>query len=319
MRPLGPCVAVAAIFSLAACASGQTYEIDETAIEHLDSSPLAEFYTAVYGQVQIAQEDDEAAARARMIREAELTAACMGDQGFDYTPWFPGIETARLAVDEPAPLDPLEEASQWGYGVFAGSESLAGDVAASPDPNQARVEQMSEGEKDAYWKALVGDGMTGIAGKLEKADGCMPWSAQEVNEVLPQEAIAESVLQDPRFSELDNAIQLLPETFAGSDGLATANSAWSDCMASAGHTYTSPEAAEAYFINLGEEIESRVSVKAQEAATAEVVTAIADQQCQMDTGYDASLEQLMWNIEKQLLDRYSDDITDLKAAIAQRG
>lgn len=321
MRRSAAAVIVAGIVLLAACSSEPTIEIDEGSMQRLDSSPLDEFYTSVYGQVQMSESEEAAQQRTRQMREADLTAECMAAQGFtDYIPWFPGMSLSPAVPEDTDSLDPMEQARQWGYGVFTRTDlSSADDPAAYIDPNQAVMEQMSEDERAAFLKALVeGDGSgPDENGKLDQADGCLNWANEEVNKVDPQWERAAAAFSDPRFAELDRAIQDIPVAIAESTSLAAANQTWSDCMADAGYDHDSPEWAEAYFSDLGSEIESRVSDEAQNAASEEIATAVADQQCRADSDYDQTVQQITWNIEKQVLDRYADDITALSDNIAQ--
>lgn len=317
MRRRTPLVLICAAL-LAACSSGPSVELGEGSMERLDSSPLSEFYTSVYGEVTLTQDEEAAQQRSRQLREADLTAECMAAQGFsDYVPWFPGMGLTATTPEEDPSLDPLERATQWGYGVFTSTAPIVENPDAYIDPNQAVMQQMSDAERSAFWRTLVeGDGSGPDAnGRLDQADGCVPWASEEVNEIDPRWERGASAFSDPRFAELDRAIQDISTTVAESTALADANRAWSDCMGQDGYDYASPEAAEAHFTILGGEIESRTSDEAKAVAADEIATAVSDQQCRSDTNYDETVQQITWNAEQQILDLYADDITALLGAI----
>lgn len=283
-------------------------------VADLESSPLVEFEAAIYGPLGLAQEDAQAAAQARRLREAELVAECMHAQGFEHIPWYPGMGSDEVSVAE-ASASPMESAQQWGYRVFT-IEPVAGTPAGFVDPNLEVVATMSAAEEAAYYAALMG--WSGAeAGSLTQSDGCEPWAAQELNVVTPETELVNALLSDPRYTELMDAIDLIPVTVAQSSEMGEVNASWSECMAEAGYDYDRPEDAEYHFETLGTQITDRTSPQAREAKSEEIATAVADQQCRIDTGYDDNLQQLTWQTEDRVLKTYREDADALQAAIEQ--
>ena len=152
----------------AACGGG-----DEGATSAEDgNSPLAEFL----GEDSFAFGGDSDEAEARFAEEErgrqELIATCMREQGFEYTPV--NFDDASFFGDDEEGLEwgSDEWTAKYGYGIstlrFA-QESVGPNLVghnfdftldASNDPNQARLEDMSPSEQDAYYTALYGDTAT---------------------------------------------------------------------------------------------------------------------------------------------------------------
>ncbi len=154
---------VVAVFAVG-CSSAPS----ETATDGA-SSPLAEFL----GEDSFTFGGDSDEAEARFAEEErgrqELIATCMREQGFEYTP---------VNFDDVSFFGGGEDGVEWGsdewtakYGLgistlrfsqdSVGPNLVGNDFEASfgpsNDPNQARIEAMSESEQEAYYTALYGD------------------------------------------------------------------------------------------------------------------------------------------------------------------
>lgn len=214
--------------------------------------------------------DASAAQFARMnMRQQDLVAACMINQGFEYVPAVVPIDAQDFVFDEE------DYAREQGFGI---SIEWRGDSVDSileqwVDPNQAIVEKLSDSERDAYQKALYG-APTGLefgsftssgsegedsataeeyepaevesgsaASDLESAEvesepteeslwggGCMGEANQEVY------GKADEVFQElePMFTELQERLESDPRMVEASKG-------WTTCMADRGYDFQTVE------------------------------------------------------------------------------
>ena len=118
-------------------------------------SPLSEFLSPGSGS-------DDAAMAASSEKEKkvqESAAACMTEQGFDYVPFVhPLTDTSSM--------DDLDYASRafvekYGYGISTMNTAVSSTTESTViDPNEAIVEAMCEAEREAYFAALWGGGMS---------------------------------------------------------------------------------------------------------------------------------------------------------------
>lgn len=151
---------LAATVILTACGASDPQTSDGSAGSPTTSSsfvsPLSEFLNPGSGS----GDDGMAASMEKEKKVQELVAACMTEQGFDYEPFvYPMGPSSSPAGD----LDYSSRAwaEKYGYGIstFDYAESSTTE-SAFVDPNQARVDAMSDGEREAYYAALWGGGMS---------------------------------------------------------------------------------------------------------------------------------------------------------------
>ena len=150
--------AAGAVF-LTACgaADGNTTSDDEGPATTSSSfvSPLGEFLNPGGGS----GDEAVAAGQAKEKKVQESAAACMTEQGFDYVPFV--YPSQGFTPTDDLDYSSRAYAEKYGYGIstmaFAASSSAASTVI---DPNQSIVEAMSEGEREAYYIALWGGGMS---------------------------------------------------------------------------------------------------------------------------------------------------------------
>ncbi|WP_454301408.1 hypothetical protein [Salana multivorans] len=325
MRPAKTCAAALAGVALIGGCSSQPSEPTETDTagdaSGLDSSPLQAFYASLYGEAPSPAEQ-AAEEWATMTRQAELVAECMTAQGFSYEPWFPGMELGPEGLgpegeDDFRQLEPMERAQQWGYGGFTRAFEEPENPEAYEDPNRAAVEQQSESEQAAYWAALTGG---------DGDEGCELRASSEVNTLTPRQALADALHTDPRFGELQQAINDIDTAHADSPEVVSANRLWSDCMATAGFDHAAPWEAEVHFMDLLVEDEElteadadaeAIDAQRSDLAAEEIATAVADQRCRDETEYDETTERVRWHLEREVLDRYADDVAALLALVEQ--
>lgn len=212
--------------------------------------------------------DASAAQFARLnIRQQDLVAACMINQGFEYVPAVVPIDAQDFVFDEE------EYAREQGFGISIewrgdGDSALAQWV----DPNEAIVAGMSASERDAYQEALYGaptdlefgsalsdsesrdfvseeelepaDIESGAASSdLESADiesestegdlwggGCTGKANQEVYGKV-----------DEAFQELEPMLTELQERVESDPRVVEASKGWTTCMADRGYDFQTVE------------------------------------------------------------------------------
>ena len=102
-------------------------------------------------------------------KQQELTASCMAERGWDYTPVaIPGgLESELGSLDEYANLFKETYRTKWGYGVstiYADDGSYvdgapSGSTTGTADPNEAYVASLSPSEQSRYYSDLFGAGI----------------------------------------------------------------------------------------------------------------------------------------------------------------
>lgn len=196
-----------------------------------NASPLQEIW---------GEPESPAESRAKQLEVEEVTAQCMKDEGWEYTPvdysaQFPG------PTEQEDPTDP-SYGEKYGYGIVHNYEiyelpnldengEYVGSDEGFEDPNGEYVNSLSMDEQQEYYAALYGDqmnqepeidpetgeeiwvqpppeerGCNGMA--WYEVNGEQPWDDQEFNE---------------RFSELN-------EQMMNDPALEDADIVWSDCM-----------------------------------------------------------------------------------------
>lgn len=154
-------VALSVVALTAACGS------DGESTEAGAASPIAEFL----GQEDFFNNDEDSQARLAERERArqEDIAACMKEQGFDYTPVD---NSAFLSVtgEDDLDYDSREYAEKYGFGITTQAFSQEevgpdlvghnfndfGDGEEFSDPNQEMIEAMDDTTRDAYYEALYG-------------------------------------------------------------------------------------------------------------------------------------------------------------------
>lgn len=215
-------------------------------------SPLAEYMGEGFSSapggpgVRIAvraggpEPSEEQLAKQRKMEEA--TAACMRTAGFEYVPAAPE-SNPKSKFDEAFDLPPDKFAQQYGYGISTIDWSKPGDD--DSDPNAKIRSALSPTAQKAYDKALNGDlataGKGTIAlpadGKAPADTGCRGKAAQQVYG-KGEDRMADFKKFDALFKDLE-ALRRRIET---DQRVVDATSAWSDCLADAGHPgYAKPD------------------------------------------------------------------------------
>lgn len=165
-------------------------------------------------------------------RQAEIKIAeCMLTQGFEYQV----VDYSQISgFDSKVDFESREFAAEYGFGIASNPfEESFEAVKSFTDPNQEYVENLTEGERDAYQTALSG-GLPDLSSddaRGSKPSGCQGNAFEEVfafGEVFEQFG--------DQFEEIEQAYEADPRIVGATTG-------WSSCMGEAGHSYSDQDSA----------------------------------------------------------------------------
>jgi len=223
-------LAVASLAALTGCVSASSAIIVEADIAaptenhaEISTSPLDEYLGLVFG-LGFSPAEFRRIIEMQNVREEELIATCMADQGFDYILYLD--RNPLPAVDgEPWLRDDTEWVSKWGYGMFKtdpepGSfpvQAATWGVIQETDPNFALVSSMTSAERSAWEGAFFGQW---------PEPGCFDTAWQNAMDGTPQ-----SILETVEFAWLWGAWFELQSQLHSP---ISADQDWAACMADAG-------------------------------------------------------------------------------------
>jgi hypothetical protein len=246
----------------------------------------------------------------------ELTAACMREEGWEYTPvdWSAqGPETA--SEDEALMADQQAYGRKYGYGVvhnyeqweepsLNGDEVIGKDARQFEDPNQDYVSTLSPSESEEYYQSLYGGGFSsGVADGFGTAPATAATDAASTGtdvvdgtilpaKVRPEDqgcsgrASAEVYGADPMQSNPDLQTRMNDywEDSQNDPRLLSANDEWFDCMAdvvdgltAAGEPITKPDQMYSYLDRLKYEAMGLEIVPFEQDSDEEYYTAWSDE------------------------------------------
>ncbi|GAA1818054.1 hypothetical protein [Nesterenkonia flava] len=241
----------AALLALTAC-SGSSSSEELT----WEDSPLQEVYTSLWGDTERPEEELNQEEEERQRRAEEIIAACMAEEGFDYTPAVYGGSTSYGSTDEDWGSE--EWTQQYGYGITTDPwaeewEEQEADVEEWTDPNADYIASMSEMEQEAYYEALYGpmtamteEEMLAYEESIELGEedygleytwedaGCQGRADYEVYESAYEEE--NDMWEDPAVVELFDAMDAIYEEVERDERVSELNAEWVQCMEDAGHT-----------------------------------------------------------------------------------
>ena len=155
------CAAVALVVAgLTSCGNSSTDEPESTGTT---ISPLAELMGW--------QSDSPEESRRKQLQVEELTAACMREEGWEYTPVDWSAQGPEVATEDEALMADQEAyGRKYGYGVvhnyeqweepsLNGEEVIGKDPRQFEDPNQEYVSTLSPSESEEYYQSLYGGGV----------------------------------------------------------------------------------------------------------------------------------------------------------------
>lgn len=243
-------LSLVAVLALAGCGANPS-AADKEPVKSDDKSPLAEymgdgFISSGGGGMTRAvriggpgqESSEEQLAKQRKMEEA--VASCMKSAGFEYVA-VPPESQGKSKFDDAFNLPPDKFAEQYGYGISTIDWGKPAD-ADKNDPNAKIRKALSPTAQKAYDKALngqMGSGNGGVAiaipeggDKGKKPDlGCRGKAGDEVY------GSGDGKLDDfKKFDSLFKDIEALNKRIEADQRVIDATSAWTDCMADAGHS-----------------------------------------------------------------------------------
>jgi len=321
--------ALVLVLTLAGCASGGEDDADQAdapAGPEFEPGPLDEYFEKAYGEY-----DEDQAAR-DMRRVEEVVAACMAEEGFEYTPMDTSQTTSMAPEEADIPWGTREFAEQFGYGITTNPYGDAAEAMPAEefvDPNAEYVESMSESEREAYYVALHGDQV--FPEDPEDAEefvydweqsGCQGRAQHEVYEggttdssltSLQDEmnAVWEQTQQDPRMLEVTTAwVSCMGD--AGITGLTTVDEAQMRISDKSNAVYEEVHGSQAPTEMPKPEqmadIEAQVKERIAEITDEEIATAVADFDCREEVGYDDTFEEVSHDLQQQFVDTHREEL-----------
>ncbi len=265
----------------------------------------------------------------RRQREVEEhVAACMAEQGFEYTPADP---MSMADTSDLPSFDSKEFVDQYGYGATTMDE-VYGTGEEWVDPNADYVAAMSESEQTAYYEALWGaspevdpdDPDAEVEYNWEEA-GCQGEAQQTV---FSDQTLWDDPALEDFFDEMQSAYEDMNED---DPGLRETVGAWRECLADAGYDFATPDEAQQSIYDevnaLWEqtapaegEADPDASVEPDEAAMAdlrekEMALAPADFACRESSGWMKAYKKANREIEERLWEKWG---AQLEAAVAKK-
>jgi hypothetical protein len=258
-------------------------------------------------------------------RVEQLIADCMSAQGFEYVVIDP---SGGGTLAGPWDLPPHEFAQQYGYGIT----TIDREQLASGDPNSEIVEAMSVPERQAYYQALYGEMVTvdenGDLAKRALTPGAAPapdtesCSARAGSEVYGDTEAPANDGQTDAFGPLQQELSALYERVENDQRVVDARTAWSDCMADAGHPGfadiydPSVEVSDRATALMGDSMDLAAADPAalEELRAHEIAVATADLACRAD--YDATRQDVQAELEQSFIDDNRAELEQYRDAIA---
>ncbi|WP_203670300.1 hypothetical protein [Cellulomonas pakistanensis] len=344
--PRPAAVAALAVLALVGCSGGDAGG-GPTSSTTWTPGPLDEYQARIYGYSL----DREASARQRAQADGdrqhrrfeEAVAACMAEQGFDYTPAESG-GVVYASEDPDVVRGTREFAERYGYEISAGpsGDGDAGGGAEWEDPNAEYVRSMSASEAAAWSEALYGREAPGDGDDLQEDDvasaGCYGAAQHEVyagGGVLDEFAglqqelarFAQTVQADPRVAELESAWAscMADRGYPSLRDVATANQAlaaeWEDLRGTQDPGYLAELDAWDWAAEPGGPPAPEVDPAAVAVFTEkEIGQAVADVECQEQVGYWAGRLRVDRELQQEFVDRHGDELEAwATAATAARG
>jgi hypothetical protein len=298
---------------------------------------LAQIYGYDLAPDAQAQQAADADTRARLLRSEELVAACMREQGFDYTPQDLYAQVTGDGTGPDAAWGTREFAEQYGYGVSTDPWGTAEDAPDAPDPDADARAAMSDAERAAYDEALHGPGQ-------DDPDAAYDWSTGGCTGAAQHE-IDTTERQDPgEHAALEEEITRALEAVWSDPRIARVDAAWATCMADAGYPeQTTPGAAQstlmpawstvqgwddpAYQAALegwdydadpaGPSLAPPDPAAVAEFTAHEIAMALADLDCQDAVDHDATTREVDHALQQEFVDAHRAELDAWVAEAAQ--
>jgi hypothetical protein len=344
--------AMALVLALAGCGA-TTPGADKNPVESDDKSPLAEYMGEGFssgggGMMRVSraggggESTEEQLAKQRKMEDA--TAACMKTAGFEYVA-VPPEANPKSKFNDAFNLPPDKFAEQYGYGISTIDWGQPADDGAETDPNAKIRKALSPNAQKAYDKALNGELATsGGMVKAVPADGKRPQAKDMGCRGKAAEEVygsGDDKLADfSKFESLFKDLEALRKRVDSDQRVVDATSAWTDCMADAGHAgFKKVEDARNQVSSKLDELTGAQKNKPAKGGPSvvigapsldkvdaakladlrkfEIELAKADQGCKAKT-YDAPYKQASTEHEKEFVAQHKTELEQYRDAMAER-
>lgn len=165
-------------------------------------------------------------------RQAEVKIAeCMINQGFEYQV----VDYSQIdSFDNNIDFESREFAEEYGFGIASNPFEESFEAFESfEDPNRTYVENLTDGERQAYESALYGEfDESGEETQVFEPSGCQ---GEAFDEVFAFGMVFEQF--GDQFEEIEQAYEADPRIVGATTG-------WSSCMSESGHSFSDQEGAE---------------------------------------------------------------------------
>lgn len=312
------CTAVAGVALLVlttACggsADGEGGGGDASAPDEVPRGLIDEIFDQAYG--------DDDVVRERAAEMEALVAACMSEQGFEYTPvdWFGSSRTAP-AEELDVEYGTLEFAQVFGYGATTtpfGEDDFV-------EPNEVHWETMSKEELRAWTDARWGSGFDEEGDEPAEYD----WRTAGCQGAAQHEMDLKTGLAGSEYEALEAEIELMREAAADDPRMADLNVEWSNCMADAGFPdFTTLADAEqsiydkliaVYDRSVGV-AEAEVTERVAAVKDEELATAVADLTCRDEVDYARVQAEIDVEYQQEFYDTHKTEVDAWREAVAGR-
>jgi len=289
-------------------------------------------------------QEEFARAHSQFVQHREdLIAQCMRSIGFEYRPHHNSNRhtIAASRFDDTQPND-RTWISQYGFGIVSGHRRDSGGSIwdeLEDDPNREHLKSLTESERDAFLVALNGPSIPPpIGGFPTQAAweeftatyrGCFGKALVEAQSASPLFSS-----QTDEFAPLFAAIDDMTARIISNPEFIATNTDWSTCMSNNGHPGMSHPAEPISHIDMlfnqlqvSREI-SRASLRRlvtqgqlPEGITIqeqEIVLALADYDCRLETDYENRVVTIRYNLESQFVADYRSYLEAYRDARVQR-
>jgi hypothetical protein len=350
MKTSRKALALVAVLALAGC--GSTNDPTAAADQNSDKSPLAEymgdgFVSSGSGPgVRMAIRDggqgmsEEELAKQRRVEDA--TAACMKAAGFDYVA-VPPESQPKSKFNDALRLPADKFAEQYGYGISTIDWSKAGQDSDDSNPNTRIRNALSPAAKKAYDKALNGPNATENGNVvIAPKEGEGPTNSGKLDLGCRGKAVeqvyGERQNKDgfKKYDALFKDLEALRKRIEADARVVDATTAWSDCLADAGHAgfkkIEEPrqkveqklnELTGAQTNGPGKNVKGPPSFDKVDAAKLadlrkfEIELAKADQKCRAQV-YDAPYKKAQYELEKEFVNQHKAELEAFRDEMANR-
>lgn len=307
-----------------------------------EDSPLSKYLSAGF-DTSMSQEDQEKELNKKNAEIEDKVAACMTEAGFEYTPQKNNGAVVFAEDDEESAWNPDDKdwVAQWGYGIvdYPGRADQEADDAESKDENQKFVDSLSETERTAYYKALMGQDPSDMSAESE--DTSYDWKTAGCYGSAQHEVYGDAPYEDEKFAGLMDELNKIYDPSNTQDAT-TADKNWAACMSKAGepdfkkqseaYELISNEAGELLGWNEEEgasdgETEGAVvpdpsddksdpakNPELKKLKDKEIALATKDLACRTETGFEQQQLKDQFAIEEEFIAEHKAELEEYKAA-----